>query len=82
MYYSLGYGAIKIKLLRKCIKNGYEKLKIKLRNFLMMRMAEISYSKNLVMALSVETAELVEIFQWLNEDASLLKIYQRRIMLE
>ncbi|MGB7402322.1 MAG: nucleotide pyrophosphohydrolase [Arcobacter sp.] len=27
--------------------------------------------KNLAMALSVETSELVEIFQWLNEDQSL-----------
>ena len=51
-----------------------EKLKIKLRKFSNDREWQKFHTpKNLVMALSVETAELVEIFQWLNEDASLLK---------
>lgn len=51
-----------------------EKLKIKLRKFSNDREWQKFHTpKNLVMALSVETAELVEIFQWLNEDDSLLK---------
>ncbi len=51
-----------------------EKLKIELRKFSNDREWEKFHTpKNLVMALSVETAELVEIFQWLNEDDSLLK---------
>ena len=50
-----------------------EKIKIKLRKFSNDREWEQFHTpKNLVMALSVETAELVEIFQWLSEKESLL----------
>ena len=58
----------------KALKMDIQKLKIELRKFSNDREWEKFHTpKNLVMALSVETAELVEIFQWLNEDDSLLK---------
>jgi dCTP diphosphatase len=45
-----------------------EKIKIKLRDFSKERDWQQFHSpKNLVMALSVEVAELVEIFQWSND---------------
>ena len=45
-----------------------EKIKVKLKDFSEERDWEQFHSpKNLAMALSVEVAELVEIFQWANE---------------
>ena len=49
-----------------------EKIEALIRKFSQERDWEKFHNpKNLAMALSVETAELVEIFQWLNEDQSL-----------
>ena len=54
------------------LKNNLDKLKIKLRTFAAERNWERFHSpKNLSMALNVEAAELLEIFQWLTEDESL-----------
>lgn len=54
------------------MKNNLDKLKIKLRRFAAERNWERFHSpKNLSMALNVEAAELLEIFQWLTEDESL-----------
>ena len=48
-----------------------DKLKIELRKFAKERDWDKFHSpKNLAMALSVEAAELLEIFQWLNEEQS------------
>ena len=51
-------------------------LKLDLRKFTKDRNWESFHSpKNLAMALSVEVAELVEIFQWMTEEESYLKPY-------
>lgn len=48
-----------------------EKLRTELRNFATVREWQSFHTpKNLAMALSVETAELTEIFQWLNGEES------------
>jgi dCTP diphosphatase len=48
-----------------------EEIKLKARNFAAQRDWEQFHSpKNLVMALGVEAAELIEIFQWLTEEQS------------
>jgi NTP pyrophosphatase (non-canonical NTP hydrolase) len=48
-----------------------EKLRTELRNFAAVREWQSFHTpKNLAMALSVETAELTEIFQWLNGEES------------
>lgn len=48
-----------------------EEIKLKVRNFAAQRDWEQFHSpKNLVMALGVEAAELIEIFQWLSEEQS------------
>ena len=52
-------------------KSAIEELKLKLREFAQDRDWEQFHSpKNLSMALSVETSELVEHFQWLTEEQS------------
>ncbi|HSF77415.1 MAG TPA: nucleotide pyrophosphohydrolase [Steroidobacteraceae bacterium] len=54
-------------------------LKMRLRDFIAERDWEQFHSpKNLAMALSVEAAELVEIFQWLTEAESLVPDSDRR----
>ena len=54
-------------------------LKMRLRDFIAERDWEQFHSpKNLAMALSVEAAELVEIFQWLTEAESLVLDSDRR----
>jgi len=53
-------------------QHGLEQLRRKIRQFVDDRDWEQFHSpKNLAMALSVEAAELVEIFQWMTEDESL-----------
>ena len=51
--------------------NNIESLKQKIRQFAQERDWERYHSpKNLIMALSVEASELLEIFQWLSEEES------------
>jgi dCTP diphosphatase len=58
-------------------------LKLRMRDFVEERDWEQFHSpKNLAMALSVEAAELVEIFQWLTEDESAVLDKDRRRRVE
>lgn len=58
-------------------------LKLRLREFIQERDWEQFHSpKNLAMALSVEAAELVEIFQWLTEAESAVLDKDRRLRAE